>query len=423
MSDTPTSSPISSPSRRSCVIAIAAAPLAARIGLPAPAAFLARRHPRRRDRSLPDGRSRHARPRADRGRSRSTRSSSRAGIATGLRAWRRSATPILVLGLPGTAATAAGARARSATTCFGLDWALAALVGDRARPDRSRRRVLGAAEKRRRRHPRPDDPRGRVGLQRPGRDLAHGRGARLPRAGRRERRRRLRPLRAGARASGPWSASAAGLALIARAARDARRARRPPGHRRRSSPRSRRRAAATHPRAAASSPSTSPACSSSDTWKEQDGSRHVADRGRRRDRGAAHLRAARRGVRRRRSAGTSSATGSRSPSRPRSSSGRSSPPAARSAAGSTRGERTLVAWGGLKGAVPLLLAAYPALDGLDGAAQVEGIVLVATAGVDPPPGRDPRPRGDGRAIGRPGRDPGAHAAIPTYAPGTVPPDS
>ncbi len=47
--------------------------------------------------------------------------------------------------------------------------------------------------------------------------------------------------------------------------------------------------------------------------------------------------------------------------------------------GLTRGERALVSWGGLKGAVPLLLAAYPALDHLDGAAQVQGTVLVATA--------------------------------------------
>ncbi len=47
--------------------------------------------------------------------------------------------------------------------------------------------------------------------------------------------------------------------------------------------------------------------------------------------------------------------------------------------GLTKGERALVSWGGLKGAVPLLLAAYPALDHLDGAAQVEGTVLVATA--------------------------------------------
>jgi cell volume regulation protein A len=42
-------------------------------------------------------------------------------------------------------------------------------------------------------------------------------------------------------------------------------------------------------------------------------------------------------------------------------------------------ERRLVAWGGLKGAVPLLLAAYPALDALEGAERVAGIVLVATA--------------------------------------------
>jgi cell volume regulation protein A len=42
-------------------------------------------------------------------------------------------------------------------------------------------------------------------------------------------------------------------------------------------------------------------------------------------------------------------------------------------------ERLLVSWGGLKGAVPLLLAAYPALESLDVSSRVEGIVLVATA--------------------------------------------
>lgn len=42
-------------------------------------------------------------------------------------------------------------------------------------------------------------------------------------------------------------------------------------------------------------------------------------------------------------------------------------------------ERVLVSWGGLKGAVPLLLAAYPALDDLDGATTVAATVLVATA--------------------------------------------
>jgi cell volume regulation protein A len=43
------------------------------------------------------------------------------------------------------------------------------------------------------------------------------------------------------------------------------------------------------------------------------------------------------------------------------------------------GERALVSWGGLKGAVPLLLAAFPALERLDGADDVQAIVLVATA--------------------------------------------
>jgi cell volume regulation protein A len=42
-------------------------------------------------------------------------------------------------------------------------------------------------------------------------------------------------------------------------------------------------------------------------------------------------------------------------------------------------ERVLVSWGGLKGAVPLLLAGYPALDALDGSLTVQGVVLAATA--------------------------------------------
>jgi potassium/hydrogen antiporter len=47
--------------------------------------------------------------------------------------------------------------------------------------------------------------------------------------------------------------------------------------------------------------------------------------------------------------------------------------------GLRRPERVLVSWGGLKGAVPLLLAGYPALEQLEGAETVQGIVLVATA--------------------------------------------
>ena len=44
-----------------------------------------------------------------------------------------------------------------------------------------------------------------------------------------------------------------------------------------------------------------------------------------------------------------------------------------------RPQRTLVWCGGLKGAVPLLLGALPALEALDSADRVQGVVLVATA--------------------------------------------
>ncbi len=47
--------------------------------------------------------------------------------------------------------------------------------------------------------------------------------------------------------------------------------------------------------------------------------------------------------------------------------------------GLTHAEKVLVSWGGLKGAVPLLLAGYPALEGLGEARATESIVLVATA--------------------------------------------
>jgi cell volume regulation protein A len=41
-----------------------------------------------------------------------------------------------------------------------------------------------------------------------------------------------------------------------------------------------------------------------------------------------------------------------------------------------RGERLFVMWGGLKGAVPILLAAFAVLAGVDGAARIYGIVFV-----------------------------------------------
>jgi potassium/hydrogen antiporter len=47
--------------------------------------------------------------------------------------------------------------------------------------------------------------------------------------------------------------------------------------------------------------------------------------------------------------------------------------------GLSRTERALVSWGGLKGAVPLLLAGYPALERLEVADRVAAVVLTATA--------------------------------------------
>ena len=44
-----------------------------------------------------------------------------------------------------------------------------------------------------------------------------------------------------------------------------------------------------------------------------------------------------------------------------------------------RRDRVIVSWGGVKGVVPLLLAGYPALEGFAGASRVTAIVLAATA--------------------------------------------
>jgi cell volume regulation protein A len=43
------------------------------------------------------------------------------------------------------------------------------------------------------------------------------------------------------------------------------------------------------------------------------------------------------------------------------------------------GERLFVIWGGLKGAVPILLATLALLAGVDGAARLYGIVFVIVA--------------------------------------------
>jgi cell volume regulation protein A len=41
------------------------------------------------------------------------------------------------------------------------------------------------------------------------------------------------------------------------------------------------------------------------------------------------------------------------------------------------GDRAFIAWSGLKGAVPILLAAFAVLDGVEGAEAVYGLVFVA----------------------------------------------
>jgi cell volume regulation protein A len=43
------------------------------------------------------------------------------------------------------------------------------------------------------------------------------------------------------------------------------------------------------------------------------------------------------------------------------------------------GERVFIMWGGLKGAVPILLAAFAVLEGVDGAAKIYGIVFIVVA--------------------------------------------
>jgi cell volume regulation protein A len=43
------------------------------------------------------------------------------------------------------------------------------------------------------------------------------------------------------------------------------------------------------------------------------------------------------------------------------------------------GERLFVMWGGLKGAVPILLAAFALLEGVDDADRIYGIVFVVVA--------------------------------------------
>jgi len=95
------------------------------------------------------------------------------GSSIGLRRFREAAIPIASLGVLGTFATA-GLVALFVHGVFGLGWITAGLLGAASRANRSRRDVLGARGSRDRR-PHRDDPRGRVGRERPGRDRADAR--------------------------------------------------------------------------------------------------------------------------------------------------------------------------------------------------------------------------------------------------------
>jgi cell volume regulation protein A len=107
--------------------ALAAAPVAARLGFPAPAAFLAV--------GIVAGLAGWE-PLAATGANGLEMIGALAlyailfqgGLSTGFREWRASARPILLLGLPGTAVTAA-AVAAIAHYLLGLDWALSAFIG------------------------------------------------------------------------------------------------------------------------------------------------------------------------------------------------------------------------------------------------------------------------------------------------------
>ena len=105
------------------------------------------------------------------------------GSNIGLRRFRASAAPILALGVLGTFGTAALV-AVAAHYALGFSWTVAGLIGAALAPTDPAVTfsVLAGRDVER---PLRDDPRGRVGLQRPGRDRAHDRHGRARDARRR----------------------------------------------------------------------------------------------------------------------------------------------------------------------------------------------------------------------------------------------
>ena len=107
--------------------AVALAPLASAVGLPGPAAFLAAGIIAGLLGAVPTDEL-GAAPLEEIGAIALYAVLFQGGLATGFRAWRSCARPIVLLGLPGTAATAA-AIAAFAHVALGFDWALAAFIG------------------------------------------------------------------------------------------------------------------------------------------------------------------------------------------------------------------------------------------------------------------------------------------------------
>ena len=134
------------------------------------------------------------------------------GTSIGLKKFRTAAVPITILGVVGTFATAPLV-AVAAHYLLGFDWTVVAPDRRRAGADRPGRDVL-RPRRQGGRGPLGDDPRGRVGVQRPRRDRADDRDDRARRASRR----RASPTSPGSScrrwASGSRSAPSPGVVML-----------------------------------------------------------------------------------------------------------------------------------------------------------------------------------------------------------------